>query len=121
MYFSLWKTPGVSERMWSVNLEASISGESQTLGGHSSRPSEQLGSLMTGTRVTGSDCDKLGNTSERRREHWVHLEVSPNQCRNHKQTLRDAWVCIDIHWEDCRRYLRLSGCPQAIDFPQRRI
>ena len=40
MYFSLWKTPGVSERMWSVNLEGSISGEYQTLGGYSGRPSE---------------------------------------------------------------------------------
>jgi len=40
MYFSLWKTPGVSERMWSVKLEASISGEYQTLGGYSGRPSE---------------------------------------------------------------------------------
>jgi len=40
MYFSLWKTPGVSERMWSVNLEASISGEYQTLGGYSGRPAE---------------------------------------------------------------------------------
>jgi len=40
MYFSHWKTPGVSERMWSVNLDASISGEYQTLGGHSGRPSE---------------------------------------------------------------------------------
>jgi len=27
MYFGLWKTPGVSERMWSVNFEVSISGE----------------------------------------------------------------------------------------------
>jgi hypothetical protein len=27
MYFSDWKRPGVSERMWSVNLEASMSGE----------------------------------------------------------------------------------------------
>ena len=40
MYFSHWKTPGVSERMWSVILDASISGEYQTLGGHSCRPSE---------------------------------------------------------------------------------
>jgi len=40
MYFSHWKTPGVSERMWSVNLDASISGEYQTLRGHSSRSSE---------------------------------------------------------------------------------
>jgi len=40
MYFSLWKTPVVSERIWSANLEASISGEYQTLGGYSGRPSE---------------------------------------------------------------------------------
>jgi len=40
MYFSLWKTPGVTERMWSVNLEASNSEEYQTLGGYSGRPSE---------------------------------------------------------------------------------
>jgi len=40
MNFSLWKPPGVSERMWSVNLDASISGEYQTLGGHSCQPLE---------------------------------------------------------------------------------
>jgi len=40
MYFSHWEPPGVSERMWSVNLDASISGECQTIGGHSGRPSE---------------------------------------------------------------------------------
>jgi hypothetical protein len=40
MYFSLWKTPEVSERMWSINAEASISGEYQTLGGYSGRPSD---------------------------------------------------------------------------------
>jgi len=40
MYFSHWEPPGVSERRRSVNLEASISGENQTLGGHSGRPSE---------------------------------------------------------------------------------
>jgi len=40
MYFSHWNPPGVSERMWSVNLDAPISGEYQTLGGHSCRPSE---------------------------------------------------------------------------------
>jgi len=49
MYFSHWEPPGVSERRRSVNLEASISGENQTLGGHSGRPSEELGSLLTGT------------------------------------------------------------------------
>ena len=40
MYFGHWKTPGVSERMGSVNLDVSISGEYQTVGGHSGRPSE---------------------------------------------------------------------------------
>jgi len=35
MYFSHWEPSGVSERMWSVNLNASMSGEYQTLGGHS--------------------------------------------------------------------------------------
>jgi hypothetical protein len=40
MYFCHWKPSGVSERMWSVNLDASISGEYQTFGGHSCRPSE---------------------------------------------------------------------------------
>jgi hypothetical protein len=49
MYFSLWKTAGVSERMWSVNIEESISGEYQTLGGYSGRSAEELGSQMTDT------------------------------------------------------------------------
>jgi len=34
MYFSHLKPEGVSERMWSVNLDASISGENKTQGGH---------------------------------------------------------------------------------------
>jgi len=51
MYSSHWMTPGVSERMWSANLDASFSGEYQTLGGHSGRPSEYLGSLRTDTAV----------------------------------------------------------------------
>jgi len=40
MYFNHWEPPGVSKRRRSVNFEASISGENQTLGGHSGRPSE---------------------------------------------------------------------------------
>jgi hypothetical protein len=40
MYFSHWKPPGVSERMWSVKLDALISGEYRTLGVHSCWPSE---------------------------------------------------------------------------------
>jgi len=48
MYFSHWKPPGVSERMWSVNLDTSISGEYQTLWGHSRRHSEYRESPITG-------------------------------------------------------------------------
>ena len=51
-YFILWKTPGVFERMWSVNIEASISGKYRTLGGYSGSPSEKLGSLTKGIEVT---------------------------------------------------------------------
>jgi hypothetical protein len=40
MDFSHWRPPGVLERMWSENLDASISGDYQTLGGNSGRPSE---------------------------------------------------------------------------------
>jgi len=40
MYFIHWEPPGVCKRRRSVNVEASISGEHQTLGGHSGRPSE---------------------------------------------------------------------------------
>jgi len=64
MYFSHWKSPGVSERMWSVNLDASISGEYQTLGEHSCRLSEQLGlpvtSLGAPTTSLGAPATTLG-------------------------------------------------------------
>jgi len=40
IYFSLWEPPEVSERMWSVNLDALISGEYQTIEGHSGWPSQ---------------------------------------------------------------------------------
>jgi len=65
MYFSHWKPPGVSERMWSVNLDASISGEYQTLGGHSCRPSEYLGAAMTSLGAPGSTGDKSGSTNDK--------------------------------------------------------
>jgi hypothetical protein len=78
MYFRHWKPPGVSERMWSVNLDASISGEYQTLGELSGQPSEKLGALATsmgapttslGARTTslgtpGSAGDKPGSAGD---------------------------------------------------------
>jgi len=47
IHFSQWKPQGVSKRMWSVNLDASISGEYRTLGGQSGWPSEELGARTT--------------------------------------------------------------------------
>jgi len=40
MYFSHVAPQGVSERTWSVNFEVSISGESQSIGGHSGQAAE---------------------------------------------------------------------------------
>jgi len=108
LYFHLWKTSEVSERMWSVNLEASILAEYRTLGGHSGRPSQSLGSLITGTGVTGisddwyrsnwdlwwlvqeyhgSECDKFGNMSEHRRE----LGCTWNCRRNNAEITNNFW------------------------------
>ena len=50
----------MSGRMWSVNLDASISGEYQTLGGHSSQPSEYLGALVTSLGVPTTRLGTLG-------------------------------------------------------------
>jgi hypothetical protein len=35
------------------------------------------------------NCNKFGNILRWHREHWVHLGVSPNQHRNHKDLLQD--------------------------------
>ena len=72
--------------MWSVNLEASISGEYQTLGGHSSRPSEYLGSLMTGTGVTGIS------------DYWYRstmgvIVMSLGTCRSAGENFGCTWMC----------------------------
>ena len=52
-----------SERMWSVNLDASISGVS-----------DPRRAFLPAFRVTGSADDKPGGTWERRRHVWEHLE-----------------------------------------------
>jgi hypothetical protein len=51
MNFRYWKPPGVSDRMRSENLDVSISGDDQTVGGDSGWPSERLIYLMAGTVV----------------------------------------------------------------------
>jgi hypothetical protein len=62
MYISPWKPPGVSERMWSVNLEASVSGEY----------SDSRQAFLPAIRVTESAGDKpqsngvkYGHTSDK--------------------------------------------------------
>jgi hypothetical protein len=117
MYISLWKPPEGSKRMWSVNLDASSSGEYQTVGGHSSQPSEYLRSPMTGTGVpwewlwlvwehlgapertlgapgrvgykSGSAVDKSGSTS------------------NHSRAVREKHLL----WECCRCAWNAAGAP----------
>jgi len=58
MYVGHW-----SERMWSVNLDASISGVS-----------DPRSAFLPAFRVTGSADDKPGSSWERRRHVWEHLE-----------------------------------------------
>ena len=58
MHCSHW-----SERMWSVNLDASISGVS-----------DPRRAFLLAFRITGSADDKPGSTWERRRHVWEHLE-----------------------------------------------
>ena len=65
IYFNHRKPPGVSHRIWSVNLGASISGEFQTLGGHSCRHSKRLGTPTTSLGAPGCHGDKPGSTGDK--------------------------------------------------------
>jgi len=51
--------------MWSINLDASISEEDQTPGGHSGRPSEELGGRATrlGAPTTGLGAPRSAGTT----------------------------------------------------------
>jgi len=51
MDLSHCKPRGVPERMWSVNIDASLSGQFQSLGVQSSRSSEYLRSLIAGAGI----------------------------------------------------------------------
>jgi hypothetical protein len=88
MYFRHWKPPGVSERMWSVNLDASISGEYQTLEGHSCRPSEELGALATSLGVPTTSLGGPGNPG--------------NKSGSTLNCSREVWEKQYVHWERCR-------------------
>jgi len=50
IHISQWEPPGVSERIWNVNWEKSISREYQTQEEHSGRASEWMGLRLTGAR-----------------------------------------------------------------------
>jgi hypothetical protein len=63
MLFSHWEPAGVSERMGSANLDASISGEYQTLGRHSCRPSEYLGAPTTPLAAPPLTVEQSGNNN----------------------------------------------------------
>jgi len=87
LYYSHWKTLGVSEWMWSVNLDASMSGDYQTLGGHSCQHSELLGAPTTSLgapvkslrapRITvqqsGKNNISFGNAAGAPGNHWNYL------------------------------------------------
>jgi len=87
MYFSHWNHPGVSERMWSVNLDTSNSGEYQTLGGHSCRPSEELGAPMTSLGAPGSAGNKPVSTGD-----------MSGSTSNHSRTVLEKQHLL---WERC--------------------
>jgi hypothetical protein len=104
------KPPGVCERMWSVNLDALFSGEYQTQGGHSSRPSQYLRSLMTCTEVPwerlwevkehpGAPERTLGvswSTRDRRWQVWKHLESEKRSFGKTTSSRGTLPVCLEI-------------------------
>jgi len=96
VYFGHW-----SERMWSVNLDASISGVS-----------DPRRAFLPPFRVTGSADDKPGSTWERRRHVWEHLESQ--SCILFVFSSMNVCIYVSISlpiyrcyiWTGCRRCLR---------------
>jgi hypothetical protein len=87
MYFSYWKPVGVSERMWSVNSDASISEEYHTLGGHSCWPSEYMGALATRLGAPGWAGNKLGSAGDKSGSTFNHWKA--------------VWEKPHLLWERC--------------------
>jgi len=86
MNFRHCQPPGVCDGRRSVNLEPSISGEDQTLPGHSGWPLKELESRMT--------CK--GAPWKLSWQGWKHLALLSDQCRNPKLTLRVGRVLRHI-------------------------
>jgi len=89
MNFSNWEPPGVSQRIWSVNLEVSISGEYQNLVGLSAWPSEELGSLMTGTALP---CERLWYVWEQLRGLQRKLGGPESAGNEPRSTSNQSWA-----------------------------
>jgi len=51
---------------------------------------------MTGTGVLGSMCDKCGNTSERRRQVWEHVESPQSSMGKSTSSFGTLLVCLEI-------------------------
>jgi len=87
MYFSHWMPPGVSESMWSVNLDESNSGEYQTLGGHScpafratGSADDKPGSTLCAGDKPGSTGDMSGSTTNHSRAVWEKQHLLLEHC-----------------------------------------
>jgi hypothetical protein len=95
MYISHWEPPEVSERRRRVNLEVSISGANQTLGGHSGQAIGVTGISDDWYRSTMGAVVRIleapGTVTQPMRESQTNSERSR--------------VLRDIHLKDCRRYL----------------
>jgi hypothetical protein len=97
MYFSHWMPPGVAERMRSVNLDASISGEYQTVGGHSCRRSDISNNRSFRLEHPGipDGSDGSDGTSYPLTENYM-LPVAQVTGRVAQQS---AWECRRQTWE----------------------
>ena len=94
MYFCHRKAPGVSERMWGVNLDASIAGEYETLGGHSCWPSDYLGVPVTSLGVPMTSLGAPGSTGDKPGSAGDKSGRASNYCRA-------VWEIQHLLWQCC--------------------
>ena len=88
--------------MWSVNLDLPISGEYETLGGHSDRPWDNWDLWWLVQEYHGRDCNKFQNTLERWREIWERRRQA-SECR------RPASVRRRLVWEHLQLLQSILG------------
>jgi len=93
MYLCHRKAPGVSERMWSVNLDASIAGEYETLGGHSCWPSDYLGVPVTSLGAPTTSLGAPGSTGDKPGSAGDKSGRASNHCRAVWEKQHLLWQC----------------------------